>query len=595
MNHSQSDRASARPQEIKITHEPVHAADVDRVADWIESLVCFIDAQREEPCNHRVLDRLYTDLEAKTESCLAHTGDIEMTVLESFLLFEGSTVYPRGRRPDSLPRALFGDGLRGIAVRRGLEAEELRAFVDVIRRATDDGLQGPEDVVALLWEQDFRHIDYVHVPLEELEMEVGTDGRRDAGGTGDGDIPWPSEAPPGEEAPEPGEPVEERSDDWVICGGLALAADEKLRMQFEFTDTEAKNILMVAGFEEVAAPPDQVFEIISTILSEEDRPDEFLEIATVVARLIEQALIEGNPVRANSMAARLRGIAADKTTARTEIRAAAEQVLGEVGRPEFLGRIAPVLNAHPEIDPSELVSLLVQLGPSAAPTLCDLLCDLTSQKIRRAVCEALAISCANDVEILIHRLSDSRWYVVRNILFVLGRIGHQGVERALGEALYHEDARVRREAIRALGGIQTPTSRAYLNFALRDPDKSVRILVAQTIAIRRDERAAHIVWCTIESPEFAGRDPDERAAFFQAFGRVGSDALVPRLERILTRGSSLTSGADEGRLDAAAALAWLGTPAALAILRRESKSMRAAIRVAVQEALASVRKVARKR
>jgi HEAT repeat protein len=198
------------------------------------------------------------------------------------------------------------------------------------------------------------------------------------------------------------------------------------------------------------------------------------------------------------------------------------------------------------------------------------------------------------VDVLIHRLWDPRWYVVRNLLYVLGRIGHQGVERALGEGLYHEDVRVRKEAVRALGGIDSPVSRAYLNSALRDPDRSVRILVAQTVVKRVDERAAQILWSVIESPEFAGRDADERTAFFVAIGRAGSDVLVPRLEKILTRGGLFRSGPQGGRTEAAMALAWIGTPAAHAVLNREVTSIREEVRRAVEQALEAVRKASEK-
>src|SRR5207249_10656276 len=115
-------------------------------------------------------------------------------------------------------------------------------------------------------------------------------------------------------------------------------------------------------------------------------------------------------------------------------------------------RLGPVLTAHPEIDLGALTSFLARLGSSSVPGICDLLSEINDMKIRRALCEALAISCKNDVDILIARLSDPRWFVVRNILYVLGRIAHQGVERALGGALCHNDARVRCEAARALSG-----------------------------------------------------------------------------------------------------------------------------------------------
>src|SRR4030095_9371932 len=166
--------------------------------------------------------------------------------------------------------------------------------------------------------------------------------------------------------------------------------------------------------------------------------------------------------------ARLRSIAADCGKKNAEFPALAEQVVREVGRPSFLGLMAPTLNARPEIDPGLPPHFLVHLAPSAAPAICDLLGQVNQMKFRRALCEALAISCKNDVEVLIERLGETALYVIRNSVYVLGRIAHQGVERALDRALHHEDVRVRKEAVRALGNIESPTARAYLVSEFKD-------------------------------------------------------------------------------------------------------------------------------
>src|SRR6185503_3989705 len=213
-------------------------------------------------------------------------------------------------------------------------------------------------------------------------------------------------------------------------------------------------------------------------------------------------------------------------------------------------------------------------------------------KFRRALCEALAISCKNDVEVLIERLGDTRWYVIRNVVYVLGRIAHQGVERALDRALHHEDVRVRKEAVRALGNIESPTSRAFLVSAFRDQDASVRIQAALTLAQRRDDRASQSIWSAITGPDFAKRDQSERRVFFEAMGKCGTESLTPRLAEMLTKGGLFRSGNEEERLNAALALAWLGTPKAIEVLNRELQGKREPVRKAVETALETVRNAA---
>jgi hypothetical protein len=578
-------------QKAERIRDQVLALDVKRVADWIGALVRTIKASRTYPTNNPTLHKFQVELESRTWSCLKEVGDITLLVQQFDLLYENYSVYHNADRNESLAFRFYGDGVREITFREGLEPHELRAFMDVLKRASESA-QVQDDVVTLLWERDFRHIEYQFIPLEELTEESGQIAYAAPGDEGEGGgIPWPARGFTDEEPPPgpAGGKVSERSDDWVPSVEMTPTWDASLGVQFALTEEENAALEAAIREEERRALESEVLEIVATILAAEDTPAGFLDSASAFQRFIEHAIEEGQVGRANELLARLRSIAGARTQDQAEFQGIAEQVIREIGRPSFLGQMAPILNAHSEIDPAVMTNFLIQLGPSAAPAVCDLLGQVNHMKYRRALCEALAISCRNDVEVLIEHLGDTRWYVTRNIVYVLGRIAHQGVERALDRALHHEDVRVRKEAVRALGNIESSTARAYLVSAFRDLDASVRIQAAMTLALKRDDRAAQSILSVLQAPDFSRRDSNERAAFFEALGRSGSDALVPRLEVMLTRGGLFRAGNEEERLHAALALAWLGTPAALAILNREIGSKRDFVRKAVETALASVR------
>ncbi len=589
-------------QKAERIRDQVLALDVKRVADWIQALVRTMKAMRMYLPNNPTLHKFQGDLEGRTWSMLKEIGDITLTVQQFDFLFENYSVYHNAAREESLAFRFYGDGVRELTIREGMEPAELRAFLDVLRRAGDASAQ--DDVVTLLWERDFRHIEYIYIPLEDLTEEgrgsAAYEDDDDATASGPG-IPWPAGDDSAEEpppvAPASAEGAEtvaslERSDDWAPAIIVATQWDESAGIQFLLNEEETAALQKEIEREEARPLSEEVLEIVAVILESEEEPAGFLESAVAFQRFIELAIEEADLVRANALLARLKSIAARKAEQRAEFVGLAEQVIREIGRPSFLGQAAPVLNGHPDIEPAILTNFLVQLGSGSAPAICDLLGQVNHVKHRRALCEALAISCKNDVEVLIQRLSDSRWYVIRNIVFVLGRIAHQGVERALDRALHHEDVRVRREAVRALGKIESPTSRAYLISAFRDPDAGVRVQAAMTLAAKRDDRAAQSILGVIQAAEFARRDSNERQAFFEALGRSGSDALVPKLDSMLSRGGLFRSGNDEERYHAAIALAWLGSPAALAVLNREVGSKREFVRKAVESALTTVRNAA---
>ncbi|HET7497890.1 MAG TPA: HEAT repeat domain-containing protein [Candidatus Eisenbacteria bacterium] len=583
--------------------DQVLALDVKRVADWIQTLIRTVKAMRMYLPNNPTLHKFQGDLEGRTWSVLKEIGDITLTVQQFDFLFENYSVYHNAAREDSLAFRFYADGVREITIKEGLEPQELRGLLDVLKRSTD-GPSGQDDVVTLLWERDFRHVEYIYIPLDELIGDAspapkGREEEAEASSEPGGGLPWPGSVAPEEEESDAsatagpdqaGAPIAaERSDDWAPETSVDSAWDEAASVQFRMTDEELSTL--EAGIREEEARPlgSEVLEIVAAILESEEEPAGFLESAVAFQRFIELAIEEADIARANALLARLKTIAAKKAERHADFAGIAEQVIREIGRPSFLAQAAPTLNAHPEIDPAVLTNFLIQLGSGAAPAVCDLLGQVNHVKHRRALCEALATSCRDDVEILIGRLGDSRWYVIRNVVYVLGRIAHQGVERALDRALHHEDVRVRKEAVRALGKIESPTSRAYLISAFRDADAGVRVQAATTLAAKRDERAAQSILQVIGAPEFPRRDLGERQAFFEALGRSGSDALVPQLSATLTKGTLFRAGSDEDRYHAALALAWLGTPAALAVLNRELSGKREPVRKAVEAALTVVR------
>jgi HEAT repeat protein len=584
-------------QKAERIRDQVLALDVKRVADWIQALVRTIKAHRMYLSNNPTLHKFQSDLEARTWSCLKEIGDVTLTVQPFDFLFENYSVYHNAAREESLAFRFYGDGIREMTFREGLEPHELRAFVEVVKR-TMDVATGQDDVVTLLWERDFRHVEYIYIPLEDLIEEGAASSYDDAAEEPDAGpgLPWPAASDAADEPMPQGEPgatgeetVSERSDDWTPRVQIAPAWDEAIGVHFTLAEEENAALALAIQEEERRPLEREVLEIVAAMLLAEEEPAGFLDSASAFQRFVELALEQGDVSQANLHVARLREIAARKAGADGRLKEIAEQVVREIGRPSFLGQLAPTLNAHPEIDPGALTDFLVQIGSSAAPAICDLLGQINHVKHRRALCEALAIACKDDVEVLISRLNDSRWYVIRNIVFVLGRIAHQGVERALDRALHHEDIRVRTEAVRALGRIESPTSRAFLVSAFRDPDASVRVQAAATLAQKRDDRAAQSLMGVIQSPEFARRDSSERRAIFEALGRAGSDAQVPKLEEMLIRGGLFRQSNEEERAHAALALAWLGTPVALAVLNREIASKRDPVRRAVEQALEAVR------
>jgi hypothetical protein len=122
------------------------------------------------------------------------------------------------------------------------------------------------------------------------------------------------------------------------------------------------------------------------------------------------------------------------------------------------------------------VATIVRLLAAPAPAmLLDRLDVSENRKMRRMVLDALPLAGPSLVPLLRSRLSSDQWFVVRNAVLLLGRIGAPPAE--VDPARAHPDARVRLEVVRALRTMSaTPASMDLVVGYLADPSVEVREL-----------------------------------------------------------------------------------------------------------------------
>jgi HEAT repeat protein len=168
----------------------------------------------------------------------------------------------------------------------------------------------------------------------------------------------------------------------------------------------------------------------------------------------------------------------------------------------------------------------------------------------------------------------------------LGRIGKEKGLRAIQKSFQHREARVRREAVQALGLIGGSSAFLLLRKALSDPDSRVRSMAALNLARMGKKASLALLLRVIQSKEFKKKDPGEMKAFFDAVGMSGLKEAIPILEKLLfKRGWFGARGRDGIRRGAANSLSLIGTREARKILESGKNSRNPGIRKACLQAL----------
>ncbi len=249
----------------------------------------------------------------------------------------------------------------------------------------------------------------------------------------------------------------------------------------------------------------------------------------------------------------------------------AREAVDWAGEGDRIDRLRSVLNSEETKDLDHLYAYLILHNKNAISPLINLLGSLSRMKSRRILCEAMIELARNDAATLIGRLRDRKWYVVRNIVYILGKIGNEQAVDPLVAAIRHPEARVRKEVLRAYELLPGPRAKSYLLRFLKDPDSSIRILAAKSAAQFNIAGAAEQILECINAAGFEALDLYEKKEMFDALGRVGGKSIVPHMEKILKRSAWFRwhkGRIEELKLCAVIALKRLKGPEAIAVLKQ---------------------------
>jgi len=147
-----------------------------------------------------------------------------------------------------------------------------------------------------------------------------------------------------------------------------------------------------------------------------------------------------------------------------------------------------------------ILDLLVSLGPMIAPPAIEL-------------------------------LEDERWYVVRNMIVLLQRVGDRSALASIRRAADHHDLRVRLEAIKWLLAYDPEVPRDLLEKAINDPDLKLAeaaIVLAGSYGIKE---AVDPLLAIVDGYDLLGKRRTLRIKALKALGDLGDPAVLPRLDR----------------------------------------------------------------
>lgn len=531
------------------------------------------------PLDDPTMRTLQDQLMHKFRFFLERVDCLTWDIAEYGIHYKDEIVYENTEAKNSLAFRLYRGDLEQIRFERELQEWEVVDFMDIIARA--DTLNPLEDdLITLLWERDLQHIHYVasQYPLEESPIEFAEhveDFRKAL-------TPVPI---PGYQQREL---VEEHGLDkgfphQRLDGDGVKVSRDQLRVQSEEMKALKERV-------DIETQPEFCFHAIGTlfeVMPLEREPQGFDAFVPFLNRVIESLLARGDFKQASQILKRLYILLNSYEPEEWQRNLIKKTIIeaGERQRIEIIGNILK-RNEFPDIRGAFDYFLLLQRN--SIPHLCELLGNLTGSKPRRIICDALSKVGKDSIDLMAPFLEDKRWYLIRNIVYILGRIGRKEAVPLIGKALQHGDVRVRREALQALGLIGGSEAMQYMIRSLEDKDIKIRGNAALNLG-RMGEKGLTPLTERMLSKEFYKKELREIKSFFKAVGMIRSNHSIPLLYSIL-EGKKWFGRAkvEEIRACAIETLIRIGTPEAKEVLELGAGSRDESLGEACRRALSEL-------
>ncbi|NCO84045.1 MAG: HEAT repeat domain-containing protein [Nitrospirae bacterium] len=535
--------------------------DIKAAREVVQALLKAKKTFRMYPETNPMYAKTIEDTHAKFRNFFDYRDELTFKIKQNELFCDSEQIYYNPEKEDNIALFFFKDALREITFKKGFSVKELEDFlkiltVDYDREVLDD------DVVTLLWERDFQNVKYV---VDEAFLTEDED--------------YESEA------------VREVKDKASDGDELTKAYEDS------FTEEGVKDISIVpltdkdlhAVVKEIEKDAQdktgKLVAIIFEMLYQAENKSEYEDAAHFLNSIIEFSIRHGDLDTALKILRKAREVSGIPLIA-DEAKKSLNMVFSFLGYDAAIKLIGELLDSGVEINEKVWDEYVAFLDKNAIEPFITILGELKSIPARKNVINALISLGRKDIQALAKGLYDSRWYVVRNIIYILGKVGDKAAADYLLKTVNHSDIRVRKEGIKALGELGVPGVFPALRECFNDPEVQIRTAAARALGNIRSTTAKSIILQRMTDAAFVKTEFSEKKEFYEVLSKWKDNDVVEFLMKTLRKKAFFKRALnDENRACAAYCLGLMGNKDALPLLHKAKESKNKLLREYVYSAI----------
>ena len=217
------------------------------------------------------------------------------------------------------------------------------------------------------------------------------------------------------------------------------------------------------------------------------------------------------------------------------LRQGAADSLAHLAAPEVIADLVSILPTLPPEKMDSVSRLISGLGPAARRNLLVTLAEENNRSRRRRLFDFIASLGAETVPEVVAFLSDSRWYVVRNMIILLRVMRDRTSLPELRKLARHADLRVKLEALKSLLALEPETSAPLLDALFENPDPKVVETAVTLVGSYGIREGAGALLRILQGNDVQGRRRALRVKALRALGDLADPAVLSDLQRFFTQ------------------------------------------------------------
>jgi hypothetical protein len=520
--------------------------------------------------NNPVYQRALENVRASCRKLWEATGELILDIEEADLRWEGKIVYRQDEKHESIAWTLHKDGVRSLTLRPGVEETEIIRFLQVLHQARTLPADAADDLLTLLWQEDFQYLTYT---FRELTLDVSLPAAEDMGSQ--------------TATVEAQQQVQEQVQQEAPPQREVVSVDEFDTTLYFLEDHEINYLQSEVEREYSQDLRHNVLSLLFDLLELQPFGTVRAELISIIENFIPYLLASGDFHSVAYILRELRVVLQRSRDLIPEHRQALTGIPTRLSQPEALSQLLQALDeatVHPTEE--ELGELFKELEPAALVTLAGWVGRLSNEHVKTLVKRsAERLATQNPGEVLTALASPDPGTVLEMVRLA-GRLRLMGAPEGMERLLDRPDHALKLAVVDALTAIASPTALRLLERCVEDAERDARIAAVRFLSSRGHRGAFQRIEAAVTGNKLRQADLTEKIAFFEAFGAMAGPAGVPVLERILLqRGLLGRRETTETRACAAMALGKTRSTEARAVLERALQDKDVLVRNAASQAL----------